>query len=174
MWISIKGIFNFFSQLKTQGTNQHQIKICFKLLPVPSMAFSIKYGLSHTRMFTHIDKPFLAHFGPFSKRSSDFNHSYFSQMTIKNWNQYIKVQISSLVVQKYFFFENSFSAVHFTIDQTRALFWVTRYNTLLPSLYDFWQPSDKPKWGKFMIDTTCPCLDQQKSCTQFCFMSDQD
>ena len=34
--------------------------------------------------------------------------------------------LSSLTVQKYFIFENSSSFLHFMLDQTGVLFWVTR------------------------------------------------
>ena len=44
----------------------------------------IKCGVYHVPFFTHIDKPFFAHFGEFSKRLSGFKHSYLSQMTTKN------------------------------------------------------------------------------------------
>ena len=45
--ISIKGVLNFFYQLKTQDTNQYQMKICFKILPVLSSIFLIS-GSSFT------------------------------------------------------------------------------------------------------------------------------
>ena len=58
------------------------------LFQAPSV---IKCGIYHVRFFTHIDKPFFAHFGEFSKRLSEFKHSYLSQMTTKNDNQFIKI-----------------------------------------------------------------------------------
>ena len=65
---------------------------------------------------------FFAHFGHISKRLSNFKHSYHSQMTTKNDNQYIKIEVSSLVIQQYFNVENSSFVMHFTVDQTGVLF----------------------------------------------------
>ena len=48
-------------------------------------------------------------------------------MTTKDLNQYIKIEVNSLVIQNYFNFENYSFVVHFTLDQTGVLFWVTRY-----------------------------------------------
>ena len=49
-------------------------------------------------------------------------------MTTKNSDQYVKIEMSSLLVQTYLNFENSFSVVHFTPDQTGVLFmWVSTY-----------------------------------------------
>ena len=43
-------------------------------------------------------------------------------MTTKNSDQYVKIEVSSLLVQIYFNFENYFPVVHFTLDQTAVLF----------------------------------------------------
>ena len=40
-WLVLEAFLTFFCLLKAQGTNQHQIKIYFKLHPVFSMAFLI-------------------------------------------------------------------------------------------------------------------------------------
>ena len=53
-------------------------------------------------------------------------------MTAKNENQYIKISVSSLVIQTYFSFENFSSVLHFTLGQARSTFLgVTRYITIL-------------------------------------------
>ena len=60
------------------------------LFQAPSI---IKCGVYHVRFFTGQVKFIMSgsHFGEFSKRLSDFKHSYLSQMTTKNDNQYIKI-----------------------------------------------------------------------------------
>ena len=48
-------------------------------------------------------------------------------MKAESKNQYIKIYVRSLVIQIYFIFENFSFVVHFTLDKTAVLFWVTRY-----------------------------------------------
>ena len=43
-------------------------------------------------------------------------------MTTKTDTQYIKISVSSLVIQQHFNFEDFPFAVHFTLDQTGVLF----------------------------------------------------
>ena len=83
-------------------------------------------------VYTYIDKPIFVYFGQFSKRLSDCKHSYLCQMTTKNFKPIYQNLSCSLLVQIYFNFENSSSIVHFTLDQTGVLFWVTRYINDLP------------------------------------------
>ena len=43
-------------------------------------------------------------------------------MTTKNSDQYVKIEVSSLLVQTHFNFDNFFSVVHFTLDKKGVLF----------------------------------------------------
>ena len=86
----------------------------YELLPLSSVAF----------LFPRIDiKAIFPHFGQFSKRSSNFKHSYLSQMTTN-----IKNLFRSVIIQKYLNFDNFLFVAHVTLDQTGIIFWVTRYS----------------------------------------------
>ena len=76
MLITIKEVFNFFFQIKTQGKSNTKLKLF-------QGHSSTMCGVSRTWVFSYIDKPFLPHLGQFSNCLSNFTHSYLSQMTIK-------------------------------------------------------------------------------------------